>query len=149
MIIKNFSFIDSLNNINIDNVKFSKINLLVGASGAGKTKILESIRTILYFLNSNYIYNPFLLNGRKWEVTFLIDNEEYTWECEFEKDLNVTQNSVIGIKSETLNLNGKNNKELILKRENDFVKYGNNEIRLNNKASAISMLTDDIFSKII
>lgn len=149
MIIKSFSFLDSLSNIYIDNIKFSNINLLVGASGAGKTKILESIRTILYFLNSNYIYNPFLLNGRKWEIIFIVDDEEYTWKCEFEKDLNVTQNSVIGIVSEMLYKNNKTNTELILKRENDFVKYGNNEIRLNNKASAISMLTDDIFSKII
>ena len=41
MRIKSFSFYDELNNMKFENINFSKINLLVGPSGVGKTKVLE------------------------------------------------------------------------------------------------------------
>lgn len=149
MRIKSFSFYDELNNMKFENINFSKINLLVGPSGVGKTKILESIRTIAYFLNPTYIYNPFILSGRRWRINFIIDDKEYVWECIFETDRNITEKSIVGIKIEHLYEITKNKKAIILNREDNDVVYNDISIKLNNKNSAISMLTDDIFSKII
>ncbi len=149
MRIKSFSFYDELNNMKFENINFSKINLLVGPSGVGKTKILESIRTIAYFLNPTYTYNPFILSGRNWKVNFIIDNREYIWECIFETDRNITENSIVGIKAEQLYKIAGNNKIIILSREDNNVWYNDISIKLNNKNSAISMLTDNIFSQII
>ncbi len=149
MYIKSFSFYDKLNNINTENIEFSKINLLVGPSGVGKTKILESIRTVVYFLNTIYRYNPFILSGRKWKINFLVLNREYIWECSFDIVNNITETSIIGIKKECLYEIINNNVETILERNDDKVTYNNTELKLSNKYSALSLLTDEIFMDII
>ncbi|MGB5596836.1 MAG: hypothetical protein WBM62_22800, partial [Crocosphaera sp.] len=62
-------------------VEFSpNINLLVGISGAGKTKILDSINTLKDIANGKSF------NGVSWDVTFSIkdDNITYRWRGEFE-----------------------------------------------------------------
>lgn len=60
------------------------LNLLVGVSGVGKTRILRAI----YSLKS--IANGASLNGVKWNVFFIADNNlEYTWSGEFETRENI------------------------------------------------------------
>ncbi len=66
-------------------VEFSpNINLLVGISGAGKTKILDSINTLKDIANGKSF------NGVRWDVTFSTqdDNITYRWKGEFECDSN-------------------------------------------------------------
>ncbi|MDV2999867.1 MAG: hypothetical protein N5P05_001473 [Chroococcopsis gigantea SAG 12.99] len=55
------------------------LNLLVGVSGVGKTRILRAIKSLKSIANGGS------LNGVKWSVCFLADNDiEYTWSGEFE-----------------------------------------------------------------
>lgn len=55
------------------------LNLLVGVSGVGKTRILRSIYSLKTIANGRS------LNGVKWDVCFVADNNiEYTWSGEFE-----------------------------------------------------------------
>lgn len=66
----------------LESVEFSSFDLLVGASGVGKTQILNAI------LDLQKIAKGKALNGVAWEVTFSIegiDEEiEYFWSGEFE-----------------------------------------------------------------
>ena len=60
-------------------VQFSDLNLLVGVSGVGKTKILKAI------LKIKAIAKGFHYRGVKWSIRFLtIDQVEYQWEGEFD-----------------------------------------------------------------
>lgn len=60
-------------------ITFDKFNLLVGVSGVGKTKIIESIH------NLRQITQGYSFNGVKWDVTFSGDDgTKYRWKGEFE-----------------------------------------------------------------
>ncbi|NET09311.1 MAG: AAA family ATPase [Symploca sp. SIO2B6] len=55
------------------------LNLLVGISGVGKTRILESIKSL------KSIANGVSLNGVQWNISFSVENNlEYTWNGQFE-----------------------------------------------------------------
>ncbi|MBP0010739.1 MULTISPECIES: AAA family ATPase [unclassified Roseofilum] len=64
----------------LEPVEFSEgINLLVGVSGAGKTKILTALRSLKAIANGNS------LNGVKWSLSFVTkSNINYNWSGEFE-----------------------------------------------------------------
>ncbi|MDJ1184836.1 AAA family ATPase [Roseofilum casamattae] len=69
----------------LEPVKFSEdLNLLVGVSGAGKTKILKAIRSLRAIANGKSY------NGVQWEVCFLTDNKKYHWAGEFETKINTS-----------------------------------------------------------
>jgi predicted ATP-dependent endonuclease of OLD family len=65
-------------------MKFGDVNLLVGVSGVGKTRILEAIRSLQKIAfgiihNSNRI-----LNGIEWDVTFSTSSDyQYRWHGKF------------------------------------------------------------------
>jgi recombinational DNA repair ATPase RecF len=63
----------------LESLVLTNLNLLVGASGVGKTQILEAI------MNLQKISKGASLNGVEWEVKFTINNNCYHWEGEFEK----------------------------------------------------------------
>lgn len=66
--------------LKIEPVHFSNLTLLVGASGVGKSLILEGL------LNLKRIARGKSIDGVEWEVRFSIDNERnYLWKGAFEK----------------------------------------------------------------
>jgi predicted ATPase len=78
MKIKRLEYYDHAKGWRLDPVEFSNLNLLVGISGAGKTKILDAI------LNLQKIASGESLNGVEWEIIFSTkDNEEYIWKGKF------------------------------------------------------------------
>lgn len=75
----------------LEPVEFSEdLNLLVGVSGAGKTKILRAIRKLKSIASGKSF------NGVKWNVCFLTDNQRYYWSGEFE-----LKGSTSSVQSET------------------------------------------------
>jgi predicted ATP-dependent endonuclease of OLD family len=64
----------------LEPVKFNpNLNLLVGLSGAGKTRILKAIESLKDIANGSSI------NGIEWDVRFVDeDNSEYHWSGKFE-----------------------------------------------------------------
>jgi len=79
MRIESFSFSDRTLEWTLDPTSFSKLTLLVGASGVGKTHILGAIST----LKQVALGKP--SDGIKWKVTFKsIQGRTYTWEGEYE-----------------------------------------------------------------
>lgn len=77
--IKKFSYFDTALGWELEPVIFDDFNLLVGASGAGKTMIINSI------LNLKRIMHGEAISGVIWDVTFdTADGKEYEWRGEFE-----------------------------------------------------------------
>ncbi len=80
MKIKKLEYYDRAKGWRLESVEFSDLNLLVGISGAGKTKILEAILNLQKVANGEES-----LNGVEWKITFLAEeNKEYLWEGKFE-----------------------------------------------------------------
>jgi len=129
MFIINYKYSDGFDKgWEMESVNFSHMNLCVGISGAGKTKILNTIYN-LFFVSFNGALND---NGH-WTVTFKISNSEdiYFW------DLKVVNKS---ISYECLK---KNDETIIDRNETDFI-YNNNKLpQLDKSQSALKLLKDE------
>ena len=122
MKILDFSYDNSFDGWHLKNVQFDDINLLVGLSGVGKTRILKSI------LGLRNIANGRTLNGIKWSVNFIdSNNKKYNWNGEFSSIQNIDydddnddlkENKPM-ILSEILICDG----ETLIKRDNDQLTY--------------------------
>ncbi len=128
-------------------ITFHKFNLLVGVSGVGKTKIIESIH------NLRKITLGESLKGVKWDVTFAGDDgTKYRWQGEFQTkefsrffDLRQQEDEDDGynISREILEIDGK----VIVERNQDEIRFkGNITPKLSPYQSlvAIFSLEDDI-----
>jgi AAA domain, putative AbiEii toxin, Type IV TA system len=75
----------------LSTMEFGDVNLLVGVSGVGKTKILEVIRSLQEIaLISTRIYSNSFLNGGEWDVTFSTSSDtQYRWCGKFNTFKNV------------------------------------------------------------
>jgi energy-coupling factor transporter ATP-binding protein EcfA2 len=131
MQIKKLEYYDNEYKWKLEKTNFSpNLNLLVGASGAGKTRILRAIH------NLQSIANGASLNGVKWNVCFMADNNlEYTWSGEFEtreSTILIDENSEENEKIKLINEKLVCNNEALIER-------GNSEIKLNgNKTPKLS-----------
>jgi predicted ATPase len=79
MKIKSLSYHNKELNWELEPTEFGRLNLLVGASGVGKTRTLEAI------LDLQRIAKGKALSGVAWDVKFSVDGEDYRWRGEFEK----------------------------------------------------------------
>lgn len=109
MKIKKLEYYDDEYKWGLEPVDFlPNLNLLVGVSGVGKTRILKAI------YNLKAIANGASLNGVKWTVCFMSDdNHEYFWMGEFETkedtilmEENSEEDEKVRIVSEQLICNG-------------------------------------------
>lgn len=62
----------------LEPLEFSNLNLLVGASGVGKTRILKALTDLKRIASGES------LNGVAWDVEFSIKKADYQWSGEFE-----------------------------------------------------------------
>jgi len=84
MRIKKLTYHDKYLDWRLEPLEFSNLNLLVGASGVGKTRILKALTDL------KNIASGMSLNGVAWNVEFSIIDADYQWSGEFET-LGVTQ----------------------------------------------------------
>ena len=144
-------------------VQFSDLNLLVGVSGVGKTKILKAI------LNIKAIARGFRYQGAKWFIRFLTtDQIEYQWEGQFDLIHNELHNIEASTKEsenvfvkftlapepeesdfpniiyESLS-NNKQEWPLLIKREQDIITFNNQPVivKLSQKQSLISLFNGE------
>ena len=95
MKIKYFEYEDKNSELKISRIYFSNLSLLVGASGVGKTLILEAI------LDLKKIAQGKSLGGVEWEIQFVLGKEEnYLWKGAFEKT-ELTEMDMYGDEDET------------------------------------------------
>lgn len=132
MQIKKLEYYDDEYKWKLEEVNFlPNLNLLVGVSGVGKTRILKAI----YSLKS--IANGASLNGVKWNVCFIADNNlEYTWRGEFETRENTISINETSEEDEQVKLI---NEQLVCNNENVIIERKDSEIILNgNKTPKLS-----------
>lgn len=144
MQIKKLEFYDDEYKWKLEEFDFlPNLNLLVGVSGVGKTRILRAI----YSLKS--IANGASLNGVKWNVCFIADNNlEYTWSGEFETrestisiDEGSEENEQVKLISEKLVCNNEN--VLIERNGSEIILSGNKTPKLSPFESVIELLKQE------
>jgi predicted ATPase len=144
MQIKKLEYYDDEYKWNLTEVDFSpNLNLLVGVSGVGKTRILRAIHNI------KAIANGASLNGVKWNVCFIADNNlEYTWSGEFETrestisiDESLEENEQVKLITERLVCDNDN---VIIEREgSEIILNGNKTPKLSPFESVVELLKQE------
>jgi predicted ATPase len=76
----------------LSETKFDDLNLLVGVSGAGKTQILEAIRTVQKIAGGR----P-MLGNIQWSVAFQVQGHSYRWSGAMEEDINPASGEVLSL----------------------------------------------------
>lgn len=126
----------SENEIHFSKMKFGKLNLIVGNSGAGKTRLLNTIfNGALLVTQKDKFYIGF------WDVTLEHNSVKYRWILETGKDDDEGEPKII--KESILSYDGE--KETILvNRSLDSFEFNGNELpKLSHKESSIALLQDE------
>jgi len=145
MKINSLKLCDTDTNCNLSKVAFKNMTLLIGASGVGKTQILESI------LKLRAIVRGKSMGGTKWEVDFTtLDNNQYIWRGEFEQieqsllnilfDNILYENNTPKVVFEELFLNGK---QIIERDLNKIIFNGHKTVKLAQEKSVLNLLKEE------
>jgi len=110
-----------------------KVNLIVGDTGTGKTRFLNTIFNLGISVVANEIKNTGI-----WNILFNIGNQEYEWH--FTTDFDSIKKIII--KEELLYIkDNKGNKRTIVERDESKFKYNDKELpKLSQNTSSISLL---------
>jgi predicted ATPase len=76
----------------LSETKFDDLNLLVGVSGAGKTQILEAIRTVQKIAGGRS-----MLGNIQWSVAFQVQGHSYKWSGAMEEDVNPANGEALSL----------------------------------------------------
>jgi len=145
MKINQLSYYDHSRGWRLEPVQFSEFNLLVGASGVGKTQILQSIMTIQDIAKGQSV------NGIEWDIHFIDQHKlEYRWQGKFETKKNTPLTRIsddegkgenrFKITSEFLSKNG----ETIIERTSNEIKFKDKILpKLSPFQSAVAILSEE------
>lgn len=146
MRIKKITMIDHLSGWNINDISFYPLTLLVGASGVGKTKILNALIKITNIAKGKSY------NGIEWSISFEHQSSSYLWCGAFD----ITQEDDISYfdKSESNYIIRKErltcDNAVIIERTSDKLLYLDQAtLRLDASQSAISLLKEESQIKIV
>ena len=129
---------------NIENMQFNPmLTLLVGASGVGKTKVLNVIKTLARIAKGESF------NGLEWEVEFEQNGHDYLWEGEFEAKVildedilntNEVEKEEVPIVREKILDNG----ICLVDRVSQSIVYNGQElVKLDNTKSVVELLKEE------
>jgi predicted ATPase len=146
MKIQSFKFSNHKENWHIEEVKFEELNLLVGGSGVGKTRILkalELIRDVALSSNRN-------LDNLEWSINFSHLGKNYRWKLKSssikneEILLNVNESEQTEIVYEKLvRYDDDSELEILLRNDSDS-KFNNEKLpKLKRTESAITLLSEE------
>ena len=123
-------------------IHFSELNLLVGISGVGKTKVLESIMSLRTIARGGS------LNGVEWDIDFSSNNYQYNWNGRFEtKKVNAfiiddeeSEKGNFIIIREHFSVNGK----ILIERNNNEIIFNSQKLpKLSPFQSAVKILSEE------
>lgn len=145
MKVNSISYEDKDSNWCLDKVEFSSLTLLVGASGVGKTQILQTL------LRLRAITNGESISGIKWSIDFTtISGLNYIWSGEFEskgKNIYTFKDSENDDKEDSPKLIAENlklNGEEIIERNNEQIIFdGQKTVKLSQDKSVIDLLKEE------
>ena len=138
---KSISATDKISGWNVENIHFNPmLTLLVGASGVGKTRILNLINVLCQIAQGKSF------NGFAWKVEFEQDSHQYVWEGEFESKkeseeiiLDMTEKKY-SLVQESLSDNG----DVVVSRTKDKFIYMEREmVKLDSTMSAVQLLKEE------
>lgn len=146
MKIQSFKFSNNKQNWHIEEVKFEDLNLLVGGSGVGKTRILNALNLIsdtAKGVNRN-------LDDLQWSINFSHLGKNYRWELKSsstkkeEISLNVNESEQTEIVYEKLvRYDDDSELEILLRNDSDS-KFNNEKLpKLKRTESAITLLSEE------
>lgn len=147
MTISEFKFEDKSLDWRLEQLPLSKLTLLVGASGVGKTQILRALMALKQIAGGSSI------NGINWKIEFsTLSNQSYVWEGEFENkgidiftdfdddDDDDNKKNKPRIIYEKLFLN----EDLVIDRNEDKILFlGSPTIKLSQQQSVIHLLKEE------
>ena len=135
---KSITATDKTSGWNVENIQFNPmLTLLVGASGVGKTMILNLINSLCQIANGKSYH------GIAWKVEFEQDGHEYVWEGEFEvkKELENTFLNLTEIKFSLVREYISDDGEVVVLRTMDSFTYkGKEMVKLDGTKSAVELL---------
>ena len=143
MRIKTLSFEDKSRNWHFESLSFNdKLTLLVGASGVGKTQILNAIKKLKRIAKGESF------NGLKWNVAFdTIDGEEYIWSGEFGSRNEIQLDEIVSEKKDKYAFlqeklwKGDN---LLIDRSPETILFNGNQIvKLPSEQSVVALLKEE------
>ena len=138
---KSISIKDGRTEWNIRNMQFNPmLTLLVGASGVGKTKVLNAIYALAQIAQGKSYY------GLVWKTEFEQDGRNYIWEGEFEMADNAgrfykeEKSNGFSIVREAIYSDG----VVFVNRSTQSIIYNNQElVKLDNKQSVVKLLKNE------
>ena len=148
MTISEFKFEDKSLDWRLEQLPLSKLTLLVGASGVGKTQILRALMALKQIAGGSSI------NGINWKIEFsTLSNQSYVWEGEFKNkgidiftdfdddDDDDNKKNKPRIIYEKLFLND----DLVIDRNEDKILFlGSPTIKLSQQQSVIHLLKEEV-----
>lgn len=151
MTISEFEFEDKSLDWRLEKFSLSKLTLLVGASGVGKTQILRALLALKQIAGGSSI------NGISWKIEFeTLTNQKFIWEGEFENKGIAIFIDFLGEDDDEDDDKNKKNKPRILKErlflndeiiidrnEEKILFYGSPTIKLSQQQSIIHLLKEE------
>ncbi len=149
MKILSLQYLDKKDDRTIEPIHFQNLTLLVGASGVGKTQILNAIRSIQQIAGGES------LNGIVWMISFSIGDDVYVWEGAFElqkKNLlrSLSKNGEetvesVNIAYEKMLVNDK----VLIKREKTMLVFKGKKsgVPIKGNQSVLSLIPDPLIQK--
>lgn len=143
---KSISARNKITGWNVENIKFNPmLTLLVGASGVGKTKILNVIKTLVRIADGDSF------NGLEWKVEFEQNGHDYVWEGAFEVSSDVykvqlldKENNKFSIETEVVKEIIGDKESVIVNRTSDKIIYNGNEVvKLDKTQSVVELLKEE------
>ena len=138
---KSISATDKVSGWNVENIQFNPmLTLLVGASGVGKTRMLNLINEFCEIAQGKSF------NGLVWKVEFEQEGRNYIWEGEFEQidepsiTISDSKENNFAIVSEHISENGET---IVFRVKDKFTYKGQDLIKLDNAKSAINLLKEE------
>ena len=148
MKINAFQFEDKPKQWKLDTTSFDRLTLLVGASGVGKTQILNAINALKQISKGEAI------NGIVWNVAFTATSgSNFRWEGAFEEqqivDFGGNESEVTSDKSPKIMYEKIwKNSELVVRRDDSGVFFGEEEtIKLTREKSLLNHLEEDFVNE--
>lgn len=130
-----YEYTEGSTGFSFSKVNFERINLLVGDTGTGKTKFLNTI-----FNLGRQAVSKELDKYGNWTVKFDVNGEVYKWIINIEPD---EDDQKMIVEDNLYKVDGESEIEIIKRDENHFVFEGKELPKLSRSVASISLLKDE------
>lgn len=149
MSIIKFKFLDNARAWTLEETSFANFNLLVGLSGVGKTRILDSLRAVRHA----GIFDTRYVNGCQWRLEFASEGMTFLWTAETSHLPSRAHRLFLAPDEERSNGTHpyfirecivRDDGEVLVERSADEFRFGSTLLpKLKNTESAITLLRDE------